>query len=55
MSVCLREVRDHVYRDVFPVPGWNRVGVEWCSAGLSVNFGALTDSATLDVVDDVVP
>ena len=54
MSVCLREVRDHVYRDVFPVSSWNGVGVEWSSAGLPVDFSALTGSASFDVVDDIV-
>ena len=54
MSVCLREVCDHVYGDVFPVPGGNGVGVKRCGSGLSVNFGSLTDGASLDVVDDII-
>ena len=54
MSVCFREVRDHVYGDVLPVPGWNRVGVERSSACLSVDFGSLTGGAPFDVVYDVI-
>ena len=54
MSMCLREVRDHVYRDVFPVPGWNRVGVKRHGVCLSVDFGSLTGGASFDVVYDVV-
>ena len=52
--MCLREVCDHVYGDIFPVPGWNGIGVERCGTCLSVNFGALTCGASLNVIDDVV-
>ena len=52
--MCLREVRDHVYRDIFPVLTWNRVGVEGSSACLSVNLGSLTGGASFDVVYDIV-
>ena len=54
MSMRLREVRDHVYGDVLPVPSRNRVGVERCSACLPVNLGALTGGTSFDVVNDVV-
>ena len=54
MSVCLRKVRNHVYRDVFPVLSRNRVGVKRCSACLPVDFGSLTGGAPFDVVHDVI-
>ena len=52
--MCLGEVCNHVYRDVLPVPAWNRVGVKWCGSCLPVNFGLLTGGAPFDVVDNVV-
>ena len=54
MSMCLGEVRDHVYGDVFPVPGWDGDGVKRHCSCLSVNFGSLTDSAPFDIVRYVV-
>ena len=54
MSMCLREVRDHVYRYVFPVSGGNRVWVKRCHVCLSVNFGPLTGGAPFDVVYNIV-
>ena len=54
MSVRFREVRDHVYGDVFPVSAWNRVGVKWCRVCLSVDFGSLTSGTPFNIVDDVV-
>ncbi len=44
------EVRDHIYRDVFPVSTRNWVWVEWRGTHLSVYFGSLARDTALDVL-----